>query len=312
MSRLRNSVIRGLGLLGAGAMLGALLAGCAQTGPVPASLPIDSQTYRAKGQDSRVQFLILHYTDEDMARSARILTEQAVSAHYLLSDESPPRIYRLVDEDRRAWHAGASFWAGHTQLNASSIGIEIVNAGGEKNPDGSLRFTPYPEAQMDLMVALVRDIVTRHQIKPERVLGHSDIAPQRKIDPGPLFPWRRLGEAGLIPWPDAARVAAVQPLFEGQLPGVAWFQQALARHGYQVDVHGQLDAPTRRVIAAFQMKYRPARYDGQPDAETAALLQALTGLALPPGLAPRPASSSATGASGSASPTGAASAPGTP
>lgn len=260
----------------------ALLAGCAQTGPVASGPAIDATTYRAKGQDSRVQFLILHYTDEDMARSARILTEQAVSAHYLLSDETPPRIYRLVDEDRRAWHAGASFWGGSANLNSASIGIEIVNAGGHKQADGSLRFAPYPAAQMDLLVELVRDIMARHQIKPERVLGHSDIAPQRKIDPGPLFPWQRLGEAGLIAWPDAAKVAAVRPVFEAQLPGVAWFQEALAKHGFQVEPHGRLDAATRRVIAAFQMKYRPARYDGQPDAETAALLQALTGLAPPP------------------------------
>lgn len=282
----------------------ALLAGCAQTGTGSGSLPIDSQTYRAKGQDSRVQFLILHYTDEDMARSARILTEQAVSAHYLLSDENPPRIYRLVDEDRRAWHAGASHWAGHTQLNASSIGIEIVNAGGEKNPDGSLRFTPYPDAQIELLIALVRDIVTRHQIKPERVLGHSDIAPQRKIDPGASFPWKRLADAGLIPWPDAARVAALLPVVEARLPGVDWFQQALARHGFQVDQHGQLDGPTRRVIAAFQMKYRPARFDGQPDAETAAMLQVLTGLALPPAAAPLAGTDGASGSSASPGPSG--------
>ncbi|MDT7838071.1 N-acetylmuramoyl-L-alanine amidase [Aquabacterium sp. OR-4] len=281
-ARARGLVPGGLALLASLALLG----GCAQTGAERPALQIDSQTYRAQGQDSRVQFLILHYTDEDMARSARILTEQAVSAHYLLSDENPPRVYRLVDENRRAWHAGASHWAGSSNLNSASIGIEIVNAGAEKNADGSQRFTPYPEAQMDLMLALVRDIVARHQIKPERVLGHSDIAPQRKIDPGPLFPWWRLAEAGLIAWPDAARVAAVQPVFEARLPGVAWFQEALARHGFQVDRHGLLDEPTRRVIAAFQMKYRPARHDGQPDAETAARLQVLTGLAPPPAAAP--------------------------
>ncbi|MEK8051332.1 N-acetylmuramoyl-L-alanine amidase [Ideonella sp. DXS22W] len=291
MSRRRHLLALALGAV-------ALLAGCAQ----PGGLQIDRDTYRAKGQDSRVQFLILHYTDEDMPRSARILTEQAVSAHYLLSDESPPRVYQLVDESRRAWHAGASFWAGSANLNSASIGIEIVNAGEEKNADGSKRFTPYPQAQMDLMVALVRDIVTRHQIKPERVLGHSDIAPQRKIDPGPLFPWQRLGEAGLIAWPDAAKVAAVRPVFDAQLPGVAWFQEALARHGFQVDRHGQLDAPTRRVIAAFQMKYRPARYDGQPDAETAALLQALTGLAPPAVAGPVGAAASRNGG-GATSPT---------
>lgn len=249
-----------------------MLAACAAS---PPPLAIDSTTYRSQGQDSRVQFLILHYTDEDMASSARILTTSVVSSHYLVSDETPPRIYRLVDEDQRAWHAGVSAWGLFGGLNAASIGIEIVNRGGRRQPDGSWQFAPYPPAQMDLVVALVKDIVQRHQIRPERVLGHSDIAPQRKIDPGPLFPWHRLAAEGLVQWPDAALLAAARPRYEAVLPDIAWFQQALARHGFLVPLHGQLDEPTRRVMAAFQMKYRPARYDGTPDAETAALLHAL-------------------------------------
>lgn len=252
-------------LLGAA---GLLLAGCA-SGPA-----IDTR-HRARGQDSRAQFLILHFTSIDFARSLKVLTEGEVSAHYLLSDEQPPRIYRLVPEDRRAWHAGHSSWKGQTQLNASSIGIEIVNAGDQPGPDGRSTFAPYPPAQIDLLLRLVQDIVSRHQIRPDRVLGHSDIAPQRKVDPGPLFPWQRLADAGLVLWPDAARVAALLPAHQARLPELAWFQQRLATHGFQVPQHGQADEPTRRVLAAFQMKYRPARHDGVPDAETAALLQAL-------------------------------------
>jgi N-acetylmuramoyl-L-alanine amidase len=231
--------------------------------------------YSAQGQDSRVLFLILHFTDEGLADSLRILTQQQVSSHYLLSDESPPRIYRLVPEDRRAWHAGESAWKNHAGLNASSIGIEIVNPGLVKQADGSSAFAPYPPEQIELLVALVKDIVARHQILPERVLGHSDIAPQRKIDPGAAFPWKRLADAGLVAWPDAAQVAALLPAHRAQLPDVAWFQQGLATLGFRVPQHGQLDAETRRVLAAFQMKYRPSRHDGTPDAETAALLQAL-------------------------------------
>jgi len=248
-----------------------LLAACSSGPP----LQIDSSTWRSQGHDSRVQFLILHYTDEDMAGSAKILTTTDVSSHYLVSDESPPRIYRLVDEDQRAWHAGVSAWGPYGGLNAASIGIEIVNRGGRRQPDGSLQFTPYAPEQIERVVALVKDIVQRHQIRPERVLGHSDIAPQRKIDPGPLFPWQRLAAEGLVLWPDAALLAEALPRYAAALPDVAWFQQALARHGFRVPLHGQLDEPTRRVLSAFQMKYRPARYDGQPDAETAALLHAL-------------------------------------
>jgi N-acetylmuramoyl-L-alanine amidase len=108
------------------------------------------------------------------------------------------------------------------------------------------------------------------------VLGHSDIAPGRKPDPGPLFPWKRLADEGLIRWPDAARVAALRPMYEQSLPDVAWFQQRLARVGYLVPMDGTLDEATRNVLVAFQMRYRPARFDGTPDAECAAMLAALT------------------------------------
>ena len=253
--------------------MGFLLAmtGCA--GPA-----IDSTTHRAVSHDSRAQFLILHFTAEDLERSIRILTQQKVSSHYLITDEPTPRIFRLVDEDRRAWHAGVSHWAGHSMLNGNSIGIEIVNLGNRKQADGSVQYVPYPPEQVELIVQLVRDIVQRHQIRPDRVLGHSDIAPQRKVDPGPLFPWKRLADEGLVLWPDEDAVKTARVWAEASLPPVLWFQKALARHGFQVAEHGELDEPTRRVIAAFQMKYRPARHDGQPDAETAALLGALTGL----------------------------------
>jgi N-acetylmuramoyl-L-alanine amidase len=254
------------------ALLLGTVGGCALT---PRGPPIDSTTYTASGQNSRVQFLVLHFTGENFADSLRILTQQDVSAHYLVSNETPPRIYRLVDEDRRAWHAGDSSWGTFTMLNASSIGIEIVNPGRVPQPDGSLAFAPFPPEQIDLVVALVKDIAERHQIRPDRVLGHSDIAPQRRQDPGPQFPWHRLSAAGLVAWPDTGQVRAAQAAHEAQLPGVAWFQGALARLGFAVPDHGRLDEPTRRVIGAFQMKYRPSRHDGEPDAETAALLQVL-------------------------------------
>ena len=130
--------------------------------------------------------------------------------------------------------------------------------------------------QIDAVVALVKDIVARHKIPPDRVLGHSDIAPGRKVDPGPMFPWKRLADEGLVRWPDATKVAALRPQYEQALPDVAWFQQKLARFGYLVPLDGTLDEATRNVLVSFQMKYRPARYDGMPDAECAALLAALT------------------------------------
>ena len=253
--------------------LGLGLAGCA-TAPA-GGLAIDSR-HSAQGQDSRVLFLIIHYTVADFPTSMRILTQQEVSAHYLLSDESPPRIFRLVDEGRRAWHSGPSAWKGHRMLNASSIGIEIVHPGFRLGPDQERIYLPFQQAQIDALVPLVRDIVQRHQIRPERILGHGEVTPSYKEDPGPTFPWQRLAELGITPpWPDAARVAAQQALFEQQLPDAAWFQVALAQWGHEIARSGVWDAQSQRVLMNFQMRYRPANYAGQPDAESAALLHVL-------------------------------------
>jgi N-acetylmuramoyl-L-alanine amidase len=191
-----------------------------------------------------------------------------------VSDETPPKIYRLVDENRRAWHSGPSAWRGHRMLNASSIGIEIVHPGLIDTPEGK-RYEPFRADQIDVLLPLIQDIVRRHQIRPERIVGHSDVLPQHKEDPGPTFPWKRLADEGLIPWPDAARVAAERARFEQTLPDVQWFQDMLGRHGFAVPRHGTLDEETRRVVSAFQMRFRPAKFDGTPDAETAAILEVL-------------------------------------
>ncbi len=247
-----------------------LLTGCADR------LPINTD-HRALGQSSRVQYIVLHYTAADLPRSLQLLTQTEVSAHYLIDDQPRPQIYQLVDENRRAWHAGDSQWRGRTWLNASTLGIEIVNRGYRVHEDGTADWQPYSEAQIELLIRLLQDLVERHQLPPDSVIGHADVAPQRKVDPGPLFPWRRLAEAGLIRWPDAAAVAAAQARHALGLPDAAWFQAHLRRVGYALEESGVWDEPTRRVLSVFQMKYRPARHDGQPDAETAALLEVLAG-----------------------------------
>ena len=244
-----------------------LLAGCT-SGP-----EIDTR-YSAVAQDSRAQFIVLHYTSTDFEHSLELLSRGEVSSHFLI-DRAPAKIYRLVDENRRAWHAGESEWQGRTWLNSSSIGIELVNPGYEQTADGRRLWYPYPEPQIDALILLLKDIMQRHGLKPGAIIGHSDIAAQRKVDPGPLFPWKRLADAGLLPWPDARLVAAHREVFSRALPATEWFQTQLAQQGYRVPRHGMLDEETRNVIAAFQMKYRPARFDGMPDAETAAILAAL-------------------------------------
>jgi N-acetylmuramoyl-L-alanine amidase len=249
-------------------LLLALLAGCA-TGP-----RID-HSYVAKGQSPRVKFIVLHYTVSDKPSSIKILTEQQVSSHYLVTDDPKPVIYGLVPETNQAYHAGVSSWKQFTQLNTSSVGIEIVNAGWKDTPDGRV-YAPFPQSQVDAVIELVRDIAQRHHVPPENVLGHSDIAPQRKQDPGPMFPWKQFADAGLAVWPDAVRVAAVRPVFDATLPDVAWFQRKLATYGYAAPQTGLMDEQTRNVMAAFQSHYRPANIDGNPDAETATLLEVLT------------------------------------
>jgi N-acetylmuramoyl-L-alanine amidase len=257
-----------------------VMAGCA-TVTTEGGVPIDTSK-TAKGQDSRSLFLILHYTVADFPLSMKILTEQEVSAHYLLSDESPPRIYRLVDENRRAWHSGASAWKENRRLNSSSIGIEIVHPGIKPGtpanaPAEDRIYQPFSLAQMDVLIPLVKDIVKRHQIKPERILGHGEVSAQYKEDPGPTFPWKMLSDLGITPpWPNATRVAEQRAVFEAALPEAYWFQTALAQHGYEIATTGQFDLQTQRVLMNFQMRYRPSNFKGQPDAETAALLYVLT------------------------------------
>jgi len=236
-------------------------------------------------QSSRVRFIIIHYTVADLDRSIMLLTQKDVSVHYLLTDTPQPFIYTLVDENRAAWHAGTSSWKNFSQLNNSSIGIEIVNPGYTDTPEGRV-WTPFAQAQIDQLIPLVKQIAARHGVAPENILGHNEIAPQRREDPGPLFPWKQLAEAGLVPWPDEAQVAAQRQVYEQRLPDIKWFQQQLAQHGYMTPQTGVLDKATRNVLIAFQMRYRPSKFDGVPDAESAALLQVVN--AIPPTPSPPP------------------------
>ena len=244
----------------------ALLAGCANGPRMDTSHP-------SVNHDSRVQFVVLHYTSTSLERSLELLTHGPVSSHYLVGD-TPPTIYKLVDENQRAWHAGESQWRGRTWLNTSSIGIEIVNKGFRDTPNGRVWY-PYTEGQIQSVIALLKDISTRYKIDPHNIIGHSDIAPLRKLDPGPLFPWKRLAEEGFGIWPNAQAVAREQALYANALPSITWFQLQLALLGYETPQTGELDVATRHVLAAFQMHFRPARFDGTPDAESAAILKVL-------------------------------------
>jgi len=210
----------------------------------------------------RIDMLVLHYTGMHSAAAAldRLCDPEArVSAHYLIEEDGA--IWRLVPEERRAWHAGVSHWLGETSLNTVSIGIEIVNPGHEWG------YRPFPEAQMQAVVALCRDIAARRRIPAHRVVGHSDIAPARKTDPGELFDWRRLARAGIGLWPEPA-----EALRRRRGRGVGIVERAaalsdLARIGYEVEP-GNVTPP----LIAFQRRFRPERWDGRLDGETAGRL----------------------------------------
>lgn len=233
-----------------------------------------------------MRHLVLHYTDGDEAEALTALTGPRVSSHYVLPRGPEGRVYQLVEETRRAWHAGASRWRGSADINATSIGLEIVNAGPDlsaaeverllaADEASEIAWAPYPDAQFDTLIALAGDLIARHGIAPTNVVAHSDIAPSRKIDPGPAFPWQRLHEAGIGPWPRHATVARWRARFAVAPPSLANLQRALAAWGYGLAVTGEADPPTRAVLRAFQMRFRPADYRGLADAETAAILWAL-------------------------------------
>ncbi|RQP07788.1 MAG: N-acetylmuramoyl-L-alanine amidase [Chryseobacterium sp.] len=242
-----------------------------------------SRTYfPAIGQNFRQRYLILHYTALDDDKSLTVLTQQSVSAHYLVGTQDDNEIYQLVDENKRAYHAGISSWRKDAQLNDTSIGIEIVNRGYTADAAGNRTFYAYPEHQFRKVAALAKDIVTRYMIPPTNVLGHSDVAPTRKQDPGPFFPWKRLyDEYGIGMWYDDDVKTQLQEqllnfdLDKTQPTFITNFQQQLASFGYDLRSTGLWDTPTRKTIEAFQYHFRPQLADGNLDAETYAILLAL-------------------------------------
>jgi N-acetylmuramoyl-L-alanine amidase len=209
-----------------------------------------SPNHDARPDGAAIDMLVLHYTGMTSADAAlaRLCDPAAkVSAHYTIDEEGV--VYAHVPEARRAWHAGLSYWAAEANVNARSIGIELVNPGHEYG------YREFAQSQIAALITLCHGILLRHPIPSWRVLGHSDVAPTRKEDPGELFPWAQLAKAGIGLWPEA---------MQSDLSA-----DALARYGYDPN------APQDKVVAAFQRHFRPKKLDGQWDSECAGLLASL-------------------------------------
>jgi len=231
-----------------------------------------SPNHDERPDGAAIDMLVLHYTGMKSAEEAlaRLCDPEArVSAHYTIDRDG--RVYRHVPEERRAWHAGVSWWAGERNINACSVGIELVNPGHE------FGYEPFARPQIAALLDLAGDIVERHHIPPARVVGHSDVAPARKEDPGELFPWQHLAEFGIGLWPFPERVVpTVAHFIKVDIRGgeacekiidEQGFIQGLRDFGY--GVAPDVDVPLEKVVAAFQRHWRPAKVDGVLDEETA-------------------------------------------
>lgn len=251
-------------------------------------LKINYDSYRSiKGFNRRVRFLVMHYTALNFKNSVNALSGNGgVSAHYLVPDPTDKtykeagfndmQVFNLVDENDRAWHAGVSYWAGRSNLNDTSIGIEIVNQASDNN--GQFTFPPYNANQIEAIKQLATNIIARYpDISPTNVVGHSDISPDgRKSDPGAAFPWKQLYDVGIGAWYDEeTKLRCFKALMQSnKLPPKQDILAKLKKYGY--DTSGaQTEYGYKMLIRAFQLHFRPTNYDGHVDFETVSILDAL-------------------------------------
>ena len=227
-----------------------------------------SPNFGPRANGVRPDMIVLHYTgmETGAAAEARLCDPASeVSSHYLVHEDG--RIVQMVRESDRAWHAGKSSWRGVTDINSRSVGIEIVNPGHE------FGYRAFPKAQILAVIELCRSIAHRHDVRPEMILGHSDVAPGRKVDPGEKFPWRLLARHGIGHFVEPARLrgGAISSLGDSGAP-VEELQSMLALYGYGVEITGVFDRQTEIAVAAFQRHFRPRQVDGIADQATVATL----------------------------------------
>ena len=251
------------------------------------------QTFQSESFSTRIRFVVIHYTSIDWENSLKVLTNERyeVSSHYLIPEGGDDtysdqiKIFQLVDEENRAWHAGISKWEERTNINDQSIGIELVNQAECSVRQGSqydytnnyiCLFSEFDSDQIDQLILLLKDILSRHdEIKPTYIVGHSDISPDRKFDPGPKFPWKMLYENGIGAWYDDQTFEKYNNQFKRKIPDINQIQCALKRYGYGVEITNKMDEQTFFVIRAFQYHFTPNKSDGSISVDTVSALWAL-------------------------------------
>ena len=251
------------------------------------------QTFQSESFSTRIRFVVIHYTSIDWENSLKVLTNERyeVSSHYLIPEGGDDtysdqiKIFQLVDEENRAWHAGISKWEERTNINDQSIGIELVNQAECSVRQGSqydytnnyiCLFSEFDSDQIDQLILLLKDILSRHdEIKPTYIVGHSDISPDRKFDPGPKFPWKKLYENGIGAWYDDQTFEKYKNQFKRKIPDINQIQCALKRYGYGVEITNKIDEQTFFVIRAFQYHFTPNKSDGSISVDTVSALWAL-------------------------------------
>ena len=251
------------------------------------------QTFQSESFSTRIRFVVIHYTSIDWENSLKVLTNERyeVSSHYLIPEGGDDtysdqiKIFQLVDEENRAWHAGISKWEERTNINDQSIGIELVNQAECSVRQGSqydytnnyiCLFSEFDSDQIDQLILLLKDILSRHdEIKPTYIVGHSDISPDRKFDPGPKFPWKKLYENGIGAWYDDQTFEKYKNQFKRKIPDINQIQCALKRYGYGIEITNKMDEQTFFVIRAFQYHFTPNKSDGSISVDTVSALWAL-------------------------------------
>ena len=244
---------------------------------------VDSSSYVATGKNERIQFIVVHYTATDNAGSIKELTSSRVSSHFLILDEDDNKIYSLVPLEQRAWHAGTSSFRGRTNINDTSVGIEIVSDGiareyrADPNPYHPYdHYVDYKPIQIEKTAQIIKYVAEKYNVPARNIVAHSDIAPSRKKDPGAKFPWKELYDKYNIgAWYDESDKQTFMDEEKFKATSIREIKDELRKYGYEINRLDEWDKESKDVVYAFQLHFNPKNATGEMDLETFAILKAL-------------------------------------